>query len=87
MLTALIAPVASLVVSTSVGVAIDQTVKMIVPVGIKALPAFGIKVGTAIAGWYVGMRVAQIVEKNVNEAVEIVQSIDAEEVEPTQEDN
>ena len=87
MLTALIAPVTSLVVSTSVGVAVDQAVKLIVPVGIKALPAFGIKVGTAVAGWYIGSRIADIVEKNINEAVEIVQSIDAEEVVPDQEDN
>lgn len=86
MLTALIAPITSIVVSTSVGVAVDSAVKMIVPVGIKALPAFGIKLGTAIAGGLIGVKIANIVSNNIESVVETIQS-GAEEVTPAQEDN
>ena len=86
MLTALIAPITSIVVSTSVGVAVDSVVKMIVPVGIKALPAFGIKLGTAIAGGLIGVKIANIVSNNIESVVETIQS-GAEEVTPAQEDN
>lgn len=87
MLIALVPTIASIVVSTSAGVAIDSAVKMIVPVGIKALPAFGIKVGTAIAGGLIGAKIASIVEKNLTEVIITINEIDAEEVTPEQEDN
>lgn len=86
MLTALIPTITSIVVSTSAGVAIDSAVKMIVPVGIKALPAFGIKVGTAIASAMIGAKVGGIVEKNISEVISIVKDTGAEVV-PVQEDN
>jgi hypothetical protein len=86
MLTALAPLVLQTIVSTSAGVAIDSAVKMIVPIGIKALPAFGIKVGTAIATAYVAAKVGKIVETNVKEIVAIVNAPDAEEV-PSTEDN
>lgn len=86
MLTALIPTIASIVVSTSAGVAIDSAVKMIVPIGIKALPAFGIKVGTSIAAALVGAKVGSIVEKNISEVIDIVKNDGAKEV-TTQEDN
>lgn len=86
MLTALIPLVTSVVVSTSAGVAIDSAVKLIVPIGIKALPAFGIKVGTAIAAALIGGKVGSIVEQNLVSVIETVKNTGAEEVESTQED-
>lgn len=87
MLTALIPTITSIVVSTSAGVAIDSAVKMIVPIGIKALPAFGIKVGTAVAAAIVGGKIGKIVEDNMNDVIAIVKDTGAEEVTSVQEDN
>ena len=85
MLTALIPFVASTVVSTSAGVAVDSAIKLLVPLGIKTIPAFGIKIGTAIVGGIIGMKVGALVEKNLTEVIAIVKSIGAEE-ESTQEE-
>jgi len=80
MLTALIPFVISTAVSVSASVAVDSAVKMVVPIGIKALPAFGIKLGTAIVGGFVGMKLGNLVEANVNEVINIVNHDDALEV-------
>ena len=86
MLTALIPTIASAVVSMSAGVAIDSVVKMIVPVGVKALPSFGIKMGTVVATTIVGHKLGKIIETNLKDVIDTVQSIDAQEV-TAQEDN
>jgi hypothetical protein len=86
MLTALIAPIASIVISTSAGVAVDSAVKMLVPIGIKALPAFGIKVGTAIVGGLVGMKIASVVSNNIEGLIEAVSLVETPEVTPEEED-
>lgn len=85
MLTALIPTILPIVVSTSAGVAIDSAVKMIVPLGMKTLPAFGIKVGTAIATAVISAKVGKLVKDNVKEIIEIINAPEAEEV-PAQED-
>lgn len=85
MLTALIAPVTAIVVSTSAGVAVDSAVKMLVPVGIKALPAFGIKLGTAIVGGLIGAKLASIVTDNIAGVTKALNAVDHEDTD--QEDN
>lgn len=87
MLAAIIPTVASIVVSTSAGVAIDSAVKMIVPVGMKALPAFGIKVGTAIAAGLIGAKIGSIVEKNLTDVILEMYNTEAEADSPELEEN
>lgn len=85
MLTAFIPMIAATVVSTSAGVAIDSAVKMIVPIGIKALPAFGIKLGTVVASGLVSLQLKKMIESNVTDI--ILELNPAEQDEPVQEDN
>ena len=85
MLTALIPFIAHTVVSTSAGVAVDSAVKMLVPVGIKALPAFGIKIGTAIVSGVIAMRVGNLVQSNAEAIISELTTADQEE--STTEDN
>lgn len=87
MLTALIPTITQVIVSTSAGVALDSAVKMIVPVGMKTIPAFSIKIGTAIASAVIGGKIASIVSKNIESVMETVQNTGAEEVTSDQEDN
>jgi len=87
MLTALIPLVTKIVVSTSAGIAIDSAVKMIVPVGMKTLPAFGIKIGTAIGSALIAGKIGSVVENNLVSVIETVQNTGAEEVTSDQEDN
>lgn len=87
MLIALLPTITSIVVQTSAGIAVDSAVKMIVPFGIKALPAFAIKLGTTIAGGLIGGKIASIVSKNITEVIATVQTTDAKEVTPEKEDN
>ena len=85
MLTALIPLVANIVVSTSAGVAVDSAVKMLVPIGIKALPAFGIKLGTAIVGGVISMRIGHLIQTNTEAIISELTTADQEESIP--EDN
>lgn len=87
MLTALIPTIANVIVSTSTGIALDSAVKMIVPIGLKTIPAFSIKIGTSIAAALIGAKIGKLVERNITEVIETVQNTGAEEVPSEQEDN
>ncbi len=86
MLTAFIPLIAKIVVSTSAGVAIESAVQMIVPIGTSALPAFGIKVGTALASAIVGAKIGKLVESNLADVIITVMQTGTQE-EPAQEEN
>ena len=72
MLSKFIAPVLGIVVTTSASIAFDGVAKQLVPSDLKAVPAFGIKVGVAVVGGLLAGRIAQIVVENVESVVETV---------------
>lgn len=88
-----IAPILGIVVTTSASIAFDGVAKQLVPSDLKALPAFGIKIGVAVIGGLLAGQIAQIVVDNVESVVETVtknEAEDSEEVaseEPSQEEN
>lgn len=89
-LSKFIAPVLGIVVTTSVSIAFDGIAKQLVPSDLKALPAFGIKIGVAVIGGLLAGQIAQIVVENVESVVETVtKTEDSEEVasETPQEEN
>lgn len=67
-----IAPVLGIVVTTSASIAFDGIAKQLVPTDLKALPAFGIKIGVAVVGGLLAGQIAQIVVNNVESVVETV---------------
>ena len=67
-----IAPVLGIVVTTSASIAFDGIAKQLVPTDLKALPAFGIKIGVAVIGGLLAGQIAQIVVDNVESVVETV---------------
>lgn len=73
-----IAPVLGIVVTTSASIAFDGIAKQLVPSDLKALPAFGIKIGVAVVGGLLAGQIAQIVVDNVESVVETVTKDDAE---------
>ena len=72
MLSKFIAPVLGIVVTTSSSIAFDGVAKQLVPSDLKAVPAFGIKIGVAVVGGLLAGRIAQIVVENVESVVETV---------------
>lgn len=86
MLAALIPAVTGIVVSTGVGVAIDNAVKIILPPATKAVTGFGIKVGVAIAGGIIGGKIANYVSTNLESVITTVNETGAEVI-SAQEDN
>ena len=70
----LIAPIVGVVVTTSVGIAVDNAAKIIIPPTSKALLGFGIKAGTAITSFIIGHQVSRIVTRNVTDIIETVTS-------------
>lgn len=71
-LSKFIAPVLGIVVTTSASIAFDGVAKQLVPSDLKALPAFGIKIGVAVIGGLLAGQIAQIVVNNVESVVETV---------------
>ena len=89
-LSKFIAPVLGIVVTTSASIAFDGIAKQFIPTDLKALPAFGLKIGVAVVGGLLAGQIAQIVVDNIESVVETVnQSAESEEVpsESTQEEN
>lgn len=80
-----IAPVLGIVVTTSASIAFDGIAKQLIPTDLKALPAFGLKVGVAVVGGLLAGQIAQIVVDNVESVVETVTNkneAESEEVAP-----
>lgn len=73
-----IAPILGIVVTTSASIAFDGVAKQIIPSDLKAIPAFGIKIGVAVIGGLIAGQLAQIVIDNVESVVETVTQNDAE---------
>lgn len=65
MLTKFIAPVLGIVVTTSASIAFDGVAKQLVPADLKAVPAFGVKLGVAVLGGLLAGKIAQVVVDNV----------------------
>lgn len=74
-----IAPVLGIAVTTSASIAFDGIADKLVPTDLKAIPAFGIKVGVAIVGGLLAGKIAQIVVDNV-EAVRLAATPASEEI-------
>lgn len=70
--TPFIAPILGIAVTTSASIAFDGLAKQLVPSDLKALPAFGIKIGVAIVGGLLAGKIAQIVVDNIESVVETV---------------
>jgi len=73
------APVVGIIVTTSASIAFDGVAKQLVPTDLKALPAFGIKIGVAIVGGLLAGKLAQIVTDNIES---VVGTLSHEENEP-----
>lgn len=89
-LSKFIAPVLGIVVTTSASIAFDGIAKQLIPTDLKALPAFGLKIGVAVVGGLLAGQIAQIVVDNIESVVETVnKSAESEEVpsEEPQEEN
>lgn len=89
-LSKFIAPVLGIVVTTSASIAFDGIAKQLIPTDLKALPAFGLKIGVAVVGGLLAGQIAQIVVDNIESVVETVtKPTESEEVpsEATQEEN
>ncbi len=89
-LSKFIAPVLGIVVTTSASIAFDGIAKQLIPSDLKALPAFGLKIGVAVVGGLLAGQLAQIVVDNLESVVETVtKPAESEEVpsEEIQEEN
>lgn len=89
-LSKFIAPVLGIVVTTSASIAFDGIAKQLVPSDLKALPAFGIKIGVAVVGGLLAGQIAQVVIDNVESVISTVNKpAESEEVasETVQEEN
>jgi hypothetical protein len=64
--------VLGIVVTTSASIAFDGVAKQLVPTDLKAIPAFGIKVGVAIVGGLLAAKLSQIVMDNVESVITTV---------------
>lgn len=80
-LTPFIAPVLGIVVTTSATIAFDGLAKQVIPTDLKAIPAFGIKLGVAVVGGLIAGKLAQTVVDNVESVITTVTNQEeAEEV-------
>lgn len=89
-LSPLIAPVLGLGVTTAASIAFESGAKLVIPSDLKAVPAFGVKIGVAIVGGILAGKIAQIVVDNVQSVVDTVANMkESEEVysEEVQEEN
>lgn len=84
MLAALVPTIGGIVASASSGIAVEELVKHLTPVDIKAVPAFSIKIGAAIVGGLIAAKVGSIVVENLTSVVETVtnKTDEADDVEP-----
>lgn len=81
MLGTILSPVVGVIVTTSTGVAIEGLVKLITPVGLKAVPSFAVKIGGALVSAVVAGKVAEIAVDAIESVIETVRS--TPESEPT----
>lgn len=86
-LSPFIAPVAGIIVATSASIAFDGVAKQLFPSDLKALPAFGIKIGVAVIGGLIAGKIADIVTTNIESVVETMTPAESEEVPSPQEEN
>lgn len=82
----LIAPLAGVIATTAVGVAIEGAAKIVIPPAASAITAFGIKAGTSIVGFVAGVAVSRIVKRNIDSVVKTVTETTTE-IAPTQDEN
>lgn len=69
-LSKFVAPVLGIIVTTSASIAFDGIAKQLTPTDLKAVPAFGIKIGVAVVGGLIAGKIAQIVVDNVDSVIE-----------------
>lgn len=75
-------PVVGVIATTSSAIAVEGLIKLLTPVGLKTLPAFGIKVGGALIGAVVAGAVGDIAVKATESIIETVRSTpESEELE------
>ena len=74
MFGAILSPVVGLVATTSTAIAVEGLVKYLTPIGLKAVPAFGVKIGGAILGAVIAGKVADIAVTATNSVIETVRS-------------
>lgn len=67
----LIAPLAGVIATTAVGVAIEGAAKIVIPPAASAITAFGIKAGTSIVGFVAGVAVSRIVKRNIDSVADV----------------
>jgi hypothetical protein len=79
-LSPFIAPVLGIVVTTSASIAFEGIAKQLVPSDLKAVPAFGVKIGVAVVGGIIAGKIAQIVIDNAQSVVDTVVKPESEEV-------
>lgn len=78
MLAQLVSPVVGIVIQTSAGIAFDGIAKQLFPTDLKALPAFGIKIGVAVVGGLIAGKIADYVADNLASVIDTVSSKPAE---------
>jgi hypothetical protein len=86
-LSPFIAPVVGIIVTTSASIAFDGVAKQLVPSDLRALPAFGIKIGVAVVGGLLAGKIAQIVIDNIESVRETMTPAESETVPSAQEEN
>lgn len=83
----LIAPAVGIIVSFSANIAFEGIAKQILPTDLKALPSFGIKLGSAIVGAFIAERITKLVTENVSSVVETLLPEESETDPPAKEEN
>ena len=78
-LSKFIAPVLGIVVTTSASIAFDGIAKQLIPSDLKALPAFGLKIGVAVVGGLLAGQIAQVVVDNIESVVETMEKQETSE--------
>lgn len=75
MLGAILPPVVGVVTTTSAAIAVEGLVKLITPVGLKAIPAFAVKIGGSLLAAMIAGKVGDIAVKATESVVETVRLV------------
>lgn len=74
MFGAILPPVVGVIATTSTAIAVEGVVKLITPVGLKAIPAFAVKIGGSLLAAMIAGKVGDIAVKATESVVETVRS-------------
>lgn len=75
MFGAILPPVVGVIATTSTAIAVEGIVKLVTPVGLKAIPAFAVKIGGSLLAAMIAGKVGDIAVKAAESVVETVRTV------------